>query len=169
MDPRVATWRPLVERVRAEVWPEGPPVPLLLAQVETESRGDPQAVSPAGAQGLLQLMPGTWRDLGPGGDPFDPEENVRRGLTYLHRVADGLALPSVEEVWWWALAGYVGGPGYVHRALKLARLDQEPLWWQWQTGRRWLMHRACQVRESWPDYRAIWAYVATIQRRWKEG
>lgn len=167
--PAAAAWRPVVERVRAAVWPEGPPVALFLGQLDVESAGDPRAVSSAGAQGLLQIMPGTWRDLGHGGDPFDPEQNLTRGVTYLRRIADGLVLPSVEEIWWWALAGYNGGPGYVHRALKLARLDGEPLWWQWATGRRWLMHRACRVGELWPDYRAIWAYVRRIQQAVKEG
>jgi len=48
-----------------------------------ESGGDPHAVSPKGAMGLMQLMPGTWSEfrgqLGLGTDPFDPHDNIFAG------------------------------------------------------------------------------------------
>jgi soluble lytic murein transglycosylase-like protein len=164
--PNARDWTDAIARAVAEVWPEGS-VALIRAQVQAESGGDPHAVSPAGAQGLLQLMPGTWTELGAGGDPFDPDENLRRGITYLRRQIDALRrrLPSVDECHWWGLAAYNGGPGYVQRALALARADGEPLWWHWRTGRYWLMHRLCQVGGRWPDYRQIWGYVGAIQRQ----
>lgn len=55
---------------------------LLHALVATESAYRPQAVSPAGAGGLTQLMPETARELGVR-DRWDPEENVRGGARYL--------------------------------------------------------------------------------------
>src|SRR5262245_19202934 len=48
----------------------------------TESRFDPKAVSPKGAQGLLQLMPAVQQDYGVT-DPFDPEQNVHGGMQYM--------------------------------------------------------------------------------------
>jgi len=55
---------------------------LLHALVATESAYRPQALSPAGAGGLTQLMPDTARELGVR-DRWDPEENVRGGARYL--------------------------------------------------------------------------------------
>jgi soluble lytic murein transglycosylase-like protein len=55
---------------------------LLLAVIAAESGFRAKAVSPKGAQGLMQLMPATARRLGVR-DPFDPEQNVRAGARYL--------------------------------------------------------------------------------------
>lgn len=55
---------------------------LLHALIATESAYRPQALSPAGAGGLTQLMPCTARDLGVR-DRWEPEENVRGGARYL--------------------------------------------------------------------------------------
>jgi len=67
--------------------------------IQTESDFDAQAVSPVGAQGLMQLMPGTAADLGVK-DAFDPEENIQAGSRYLKQLMDryhgdaGLALAA---------------------------------------------------------------------------
>lgn len=55
---------------------------LLHAVIAVESAYDPRAVSPKGAQGLMQLMPATARRFGVK-DPFDPQDNVRGGAQYL--------------------------------------------------------------------------------------
>ena len=55
---------------------------LLLAVISAESGFRAKAVSPKGAQGLMQLMPATARRMGVT-DPFDPEQNVRGGARYL--------------------------------------------------------------------------------------
>lgn len=55
---------------------------LLAAVIENESQWDPQAVSRAGALGLMQLMPSTAKEFGVE-NPFDPEENMRGGALYL--------------------------------------------------------------------------------------
>lgn len=60
---------------------------LVRAVVRAESDYDPKAVSSAGAQGLMQLMPGTAQDLLVQ-NPFDPEENVRGGVQYLRYLLD---------------------------------------------------------------------------------
>lgn len=51
------------------------------AMMKQESGGDPGATSRAGAQGLMQLMPGTWRDMGVN-DPYDPNQNIMGGSKY---------------------------------------------------------------------------------------
>jgi soluble lytic murein transglycosylase-like protein len=58
---------------------------LLLAVISAESGFRAKAISPKGAQGLMQLMPATARRLGVR-DPFDPEQNVRGGARYLNEL-----------------------------------------------------------------------------------
>jgi soluble lytic murein transglycosylase-like protein len=84
-------------------------VDLLASVVKAESDGNARAVSRAGAQGLMQLMPATAAGLGVN-DSFQPEQNVRGGSAYLDalltRYHDNLAL---------ALAAYNAGPEAVDK------------------------------------------------------
>lgn len=57
-------------------------VDLIRAIIYTESKGDPFVTSRVGAQGLMQLMPGTADFMGIE-DPLDPEENIRAGVKYI--------------------------------------------------------------------------------------
>jgi cell wall-associated NlpC family hydrolase len=57
------------------------PAPFIAAQIETESNWNPMAVSPAGAQGLTQFMPGTWATFGEG-SPFDPRQAIKAQAKY---------------------------------------------------------------------------------------
>lgn len=84
-------------------------IDLLASIVEAESANHPGAVSRAGAEGLMQLMPGTAQSLGVA-NAFAPEENVHGGAAYLdwllERYHENLAL---------ALAAYNAGPAAVDR------------------------------------------------------
>jgi len=96
--------------------------PLIKAIVWTESRGNPSAVSPVGAEGLMQLMPATGKDrferLKKAGvvegtyDPYDEEQNVIIGTDYIQELTDRFG--SLEL----GLAAYNWGQGNVRKALK---------------------------------------------------
>lgn len=82
---------------------------LIKAVMRTESAFNPQVVSPAGAQGLMQLMPALAEEMGVE-DVFDPRENIMGGAKYLRQLLDstGGSLPLT-------LASYNAGPGNVAR------------------------------------------------------
>ena len=99
----------LGELVRGAAREAGIDADLLLAVVLSESGGNPRAVSPAGASGLMQLMPDTARELGVS-DVFDPVENLRAGARYLRA-----KLSEFGGDLGLALAAYNAGSGAVHR------------------------------------------------------
>lgn len=80
---------------------------LLHAIIRAESAYNPTAVSRAGAQGLMQLMPGTAARYGVK-DSFDPVENIRGGSAYLRDLLD-----MFDQDVKLALAGYNAGEGAV--------------------------------------------------------
>ena len=118
---------------------------LLASVVRAESAGHTRAVSRAGAQGLMQLMPGTASDLGVA-DTFAPKENIKGGTAYLDsllkRYKDNLQL---------ALAAYNAGPAAVDRwhgippyretRLYVARVIRE-------YNRRYLLRHPAELRAA---------------------
>ena len=94
---------------------------LLEALVWQESRWRTNAVSPVGARGLAQLMPGTARYLGV--DPDDPRQNLEGGARYLREQLDRFG-GDLEK----ALAAYNAGPGRVQKAGGIPRIRETQLY-----------------------------------------
>lgn len=86
----------------------GLPRALVRSVVKAESGFQPHAVSPKGAIGLMQLMPGTALELG--ADPHDPAQNIDAGTRYLRDL-----LVKYDGGLYRALAAYNAGPGAVER------------------------------------------------------
>jgi membrane-bound lytic murein transglycosylase F len=96
---------------------------LVAAQMFQESGFDPKAKSWAGARGLMQVMPGTAREMGfDPKDLYDPETSIAAGTLYMHRMIK-LKHPNLppEERYRFALASYNAGYGHVLDARKIAR------------------------------------------------
>ncbi len=85
----------------------GVPASWVRAVMHVESAGNPKAVSPKGAMGLMQLMPDTWSALRIqyrlGNDPFDPHDNILGGAAYLRELFDRFGASGF-------LAAYNAGP-----------------------------------------------------------
>ncbi|MBV9926227.1 MAG: transporter substrate-binding domain-containing protein [Acidobacteria bacterium] len=117
---------------------------LLASQVYQESKFKPDAKSWAGAQGLLQLMPGTARQVGVR-DAFDPEDNVGgavRYLKWLDEFWDGRIEDGGERLKF-ILASYNCGPGHVEDAQRLAsKYGGDPL--RWDDVSYWLLQKSTQ-------------------------
>lgn len=155
---------------------------LIKAQAIVESHLIARIVSPAGAVGLLQLMPAAFAEALPvtfGGLPReDPEANLAAGVVYLRRQFE--RFPEVEapiESLWFALASYNCGRGYVNAALstyreKVARRAYADGGYRWESVKPHLA--TARVAGKRPDYRQTWRYVEKVQagfekltrRRW---
>lgn len=100
-----SSFRPLLEEAARRY---GLDPALVEAVVRAESGFNPAATSPAGAMGLMQLMPATARALGVL-DPYDPVQNVHGGVRYLRGLVDRFGDLTL------ALAAYNAGPAAVQR------------------------------------------------------
>lgn len=93
----------------------GIPQATLAAQIDQESGWDPNAVSPAGAQGLAQFMPATWIEWGDGADPFDPHAAIAAQGRYMKHLRTQVSAltEDQDEALRLTLAAYNAGPGAV--------------------------------------------------------
>lgn len=149
---------------------------LMAAQCYQESAFDPNAVSWAGAQGLMQIMPATARHLGlPAEQIYHPEKNIQAAARYLRELEQKFAdIHPREERMWFVLASYNGGAGHIQDARTLAR----------QAGKnanRWDEVKHFVLRLSNPGYynreevrygymrgSETYQYVESIRQRWNE-
>lgn len=137
--------------------------PLVLAVAYRESRFKRTVVSPAGAVGLMQLMPRTGKKFVPNGtDLYHPEGNLRAGIHYLQYLDEFWAnrkVPHPDRLHF-VLASYNTGPAPVLRAYKRAKSQKlDPARWSGNVelilrspGRRY----AQDIAELSELYRAYW-------------
>jgi len=133
------------------------PSDLIEAVIAAESGGRVRAVSPAGAMGLMQLMPGTWSDLrarlGLGADPFDPADNILAGAAYLRDLLDRYGAPGF-------LAAYNAGPARYEASLAGRPLPLET---------RLYVVRLSGLRGAVTRARPDWRAVGLFPPAWSEG
>jgi hypothetical protein len=117
--PEIQHWEPQIVRWAADYNLD----PNLVATVmQIESCGNPDARSSAGAMGLFQVMP---FHFGAREDPYDPDTNARRGMSYLQR-----SLIAAEGNPGLALAGYNGGISVISKPQsQWANETQRYLYW----------------------------------------
>jgi membrane-bound lytic murein transglycosylase MltF len=163
-------YREPIQRLAGDLFAELPDAwKWIEGQVQAESGGNPIALSPTGARGLLQMEPATAAEMGVK-DLDDPEDNLRGGIAYLHALWVPLAAVGfTEDRLYWAFASYNCGPVFVRKALALATRDGYGSALAWPITRCYLFHHDAFVeltngRKLWADYRAVWGYVESI---WK--
>jgi soluble lytic murein transglycosylase-like protein len=134
---------------------------LIRAVLAAESGGRVDAVSPRGAMGLMQVMPAAWREmrveLGLGGDPFRPRDNILAGAGYLRALRDRFGSPG-------DLAAYNAGPGRYQRHLDgAAGLPRETIAYVARV-RRQLDPEPLATRRPAADWRLSGLFVASISQ-----
>lgn len=129
--PEVLAWAPYSKAACLE-YPTMPES-LQLAQIEIESGGNPNAKSPVGAEGLVQLMPQTARGLGVT-NPLNPLQNLRGGA---HLMSMNFAQ---WRSWEFALFAYNAGSGNLSQVMRSlgattwAEIAAKPAAWGWAAG-----------------------------------
>lgn len=105
---------------------------LIMAIIEQESKFDEMAVSKRGAQGLMQIMPGTQKDITENlGNVFNPHGNIDLGINYFSKLYKLFESSSEEDRISLALAAYNAGPSRIYDAQEVAAyLGEDPFSWR---------------------------------------
>ena len=146
---------------------------LIVAQMYQESRFNPKARSPAGAIGLMQLLPRTAREFGVKKLRI-PEQSVRAGVAYLAWLHSRFEPElTVKDRIWFALAAYNAGFGHVTDARRLARgqlgLDPDRWFDNVEVAMR-LLSKRTYYRNTTHGYvrgREVVNYVREIRERYR--
>lgn len=146
---------------------------LLAAQCYQESAFDPQAVSWAGAQGLMQLMPSTAQQYGVQDKVFTPESNIQAATNLIHDLNDAFSdIANGDERINFILASYNGGKGHVRDAMALAsKYGRDPH--QWNQVKEYILllsdaryYRDAVVKYGYMRGSETTHYVSSIRSHW---
>ncbi|MBW3671829.1 MAG: transglycosylase SLT domain-containing protein, partial [Acidobacteria bacterium] len=134
---------------------------LIASQAFQESRFDPNAKSWAGAVGILQLMPGTAREVGVR-NSRDPEDNVAGGVRYLAKLEKMWSdeIPDEEERRKFILASYNAGRGHVLDAQRMAEKNGDDPG-SWEDVAYWLLQLS--KREYYTDPVVKYGFVRGLE------
>ena len=128
---------------------------LIVSQMYQESRFNPKVKSSSGAQGLLQVMPRTAKEMG-FQNLDNPKTGIHAGVKYLDKMRGRFETDTdAQERIWFALAAYNAGAGHVNDACRLA---SQKGW----DSQRWFEHvERAMILLSKPQYarRARHGYV----------
>lgn len=147
---------------------------LMAAQCYQESGFDPQAISWAGARGLMQIMPETAAHLGlPANQMHNPELNIQAAAQYLNELNSRFSdIPGRTDRLQFVLAAYNGGPGHVRDAMTLARKHGQDDR-VWQNVAPYILKLSQPAYYNDPDVRfgylrgsETYNYVNSILQRW---
>lgn len=118
----IAAYDDMIRAATEYYLPEGYDYRMLKAQYWQESRLQKDAVSPAGASGIAQFMPKTWREWAPEhSDIFDPEASIDTGAEYMAWLIGQWSWPRPEiDRICLALASYNAGIGHILDAQELS-------------------------------------------------
>jgi soluble lytic murein transglycosylase-like protein len=152
-----------IEQATDRWWPEGPDWKTWKAQLYQESRLDPMAVSPVGAKGLAQFMPGTWaevqKQLGWSNvSPHSPHHAVFAGAFYmrqLRKFPDWRNAPEPDRHQL-AQGAYNAGMGNIRKALRLCGM-----------GATWAAAKACLPAVTGKHANETITYIDRI-KRWRD-
>lgn len=136
----------------------------LKAQCWQESRLNPNAVSPVGAQGVCQFMPPTWRDmqnkLNFSGDPFIPDLNIQAAASYMDQLRDvwNRRGRTNEQIHSLAMASYNAGTGNILKAQR--KSGNKRLWCEIQP---FLVEVTGENSKETTHYvQVIWEYIERL-------
>jgi hypothetical protein len=123
--PRIDRWAAYISEAARRF---GGPEEWVRAVMQAESRGAADATSPAGAIGLMQIMPDTYAELraryGLGANAYDPHDNIIAGTAYMSELIERFGVPNF-------LAAYNAGPArledHLHRGRPLPKETQRYL------------------------------------------
>ncbi len=127
LTPKILKYRPIIKEHASTHKLDWRLVTALIVQ---ESGFNENAVSPAGAKGLMQLMPETAKELGVN-DPFEAEASIAGATRYLRSLYDLYPKSPHPNRIRIALASYNGGRGHIKDAQKItSHRDDDPFqWW----------------------------------------
>lgn len=150
---------------------------LMAAQAYQESAFDPQAVSHMGAMGLMQLMPGTARDVGVSqSEVFNPGSNVGGAVKFINQLNTHYAsITPTDERINFILAAYNAGPGHIDDARALAeKYGKNPNVWLGNVDTFVLKmsepqyYNQSEVKHGYFRGSETYDYVNSIRARWSE-